>query len=66
MLQILLLSLALSPPSDSVHGDTVYHELIVRQMGIEINQTCDDVEDINYAIQAIEYYMEKMKEEKPE
>ena len=66
MLQILLLSLALSPPIDTLQKDTIYHELIVRQRGIEINHVCDDAADIYYALQAIEYYLEKMKEENPE
>ncbi len=66
MLQILLLSLALSPPTDTLQKDTVYHELIVRKRGIQINQVCDDAAHIYYALQAIEYYLEKMKEENPE
>ncbi len=66
MLQILLLSLALSPPTDTLQKDTVYHGLIVRQRGIEINQVCDDASDIYYALRAIEYYLDKMKEEQPE
>ncbi len=66
MLQILLLSLALSPPIDTLERDTIYQELMVRQRGIQINKPCDDLEDIKYALQAIEYYLDKMKQEEPE
>jgi len=66
MFKTLVISWGFLLPSDSVVKDTVYHELMTRQRGIEVNQVCEDIEDINYALWAIEYYLEKMKEENPE
>ncbi len=66
MFKALVISWGFLLPSDSVvkdtiSKDTVYHELMTRQRGIEVNQVHEDIDDIYYALQAIEYYL-KLKD----
>lgn len=47
---------------DSVEVDTFYHNLIIQQRSINTNTAKEDIQDIQYALEAIEYYIKQMEE----
>lgn len=44
--------------------DTLYHNLMIQQGAIQNNDFVQDSTDIEYALEAIEYYLEQLAEER--